>query len=419
MNKSLKNLEKERKSREKKNKKNREQIIPEFDLNGKVINKEKKKIPKAPIIILLIIGLLAGSIYIPAINMADTDINVTKLHGDTSVNKIINQCLKDNPELDFDEDGLSNDLEAKYSTDPYRADSDNDRLYDYCELFKINTSPLSFDGNLTTYVKGNDSDAGKSTLSPYKMNDVVLWADNISSKSYGSVVNTGFAYEFSNFTGWAQFPVQGTAYMIDGDYLIPLEYRSNENAYKIEKACSVIVTQNNVNATNRLYLFNNEIDIGNNSFSKFVSTILPDKTKGFISCRYAGEYSPANSITSDIKAIDYDLSSYERFMRNDNNINNLANVIDSLKNNKCVLTSLYSEELGESIVIVYGYTSNGELLLANRETLEPVGKIKIKIRTQKVIDKNEVLKEINIFEFSGMGFDSMKKSYIRFLKTAD
>ena len=105
-------------------------------------------------------------------------------------------------------------------------------------------------------------------------------------------------------------------------------------------------------------------------------------------------------------------------MRNDNNINNLANVIDSLKNNKCVLTSLYSEELGESIVIVYGYTSNGELLLANRETLEPVGKIKIKIRTQKVIDKNEVLKEINIFEFSGMGFDSMKKSYIRFLKTA-
>jgi hypothetical protein len=47
--------------------------------------------------------------------------------------------------LDPDNDGLTNSEELQYSTNPFAADSDNDGLNDYVEIFTYNTNPLDND----------------------------------------------------------------------------------------------------------------------------------------------------------------------------------------------------------------------------------------------------------------------------------
>lgn len=418
MNNTMKKLAKERKNAEKARRKvSQDIVVPEFDINGNVIGK-KRHIRKWPFVVGFLTIFIVGSIYLPALNVEEVKKSTGNITGDDSIVTVVNQYLKNNPDLDFDNDGLSNEIEMKYGTSPYNSDSDNDRLCDYYEIFTSNTSPLSFDYNLQTLISEQDNLTGKNTTTPYKRNGVILWATDIYSKAYGSVVSNGYSYEFRNFKGWAQFPEKGTAYKIEGEYLIPLEYRENENAYKIEKACKVIVTQDDVGLTNRLTLFNNEINIGNNTVSSVLSTILPDRTNGFIKCIYAGIHKKPDNIICEIKSVDTEKITDKRFSVNENKMENLANVMAALKEGKCVLTSIYSEEKGEALAIIYGYTSDGEYLIADANTLKSIGSLTISFYTNNIVNKNSEIKQENRYEFEGLGYNSRNGSNIRFLGTS-
>ena len=50
-------------------------------------------------------------------------------------------------EIDFDEDGLTNAEEQKYSTDPHNSDTDNDKLDDCYEVKTLKTDPLKKDSD--------------------------------------------------------------------------------------------------------------------------------------------------------------------------------------------------------------------------------------------------------------------------------
>ena len=84
--------------------------------------------------------------------------------------------------------------------------------------------------------KTEDEKKGKKVSSPYKIGNVILWADNYTSKAYGSVVETTRGYRFSKFSGYAQFPNSSGKYyyrLKDG-IRTPLAYRADENVYRIE-----------------------------------------------------------------------------------------------------------------------------------------------------------------------------------------
>lgn len=65
-------------------------------------------------------------------------------------------------QLDDDEDGLANDIEAELGTDPQNWDSDGDELSDGNEVLVWNTDPLNPDTDGDTYLDGLEVKSGYS-----------------------------------------------------------------------------------------------------------------------------------------------------------------------------------------------------------------------------------------------------------------
>jgi hypothetical protein len=61
-------------------------------------------------------------------------------------------------EVDQDLDGLTNEVEKKYSTDPDNPDSDGDGLLDKDELFTYRTNPLNSDTDGDAFLDGYEVD---------------------------------------------------------------------------------------------------------------------------------------------------------------------------------------------------------------------------------------------------------------------
>ena len=108
-----------------------------------------------------------------------------------------------------------NSKEQQIGSDPYRVDTDGDGIMDSSEVFLTETSPVIYNKTLIEIAEKQMKDAGKSVQSPFKINNVVMWPDNIEARVYGSVVRTLNGYRFCNFQGWAQFPEGGYAYEIE------------------------------------------------------------------------------------------------------------------------------------------------------------------------------------------------------------
>lgn len=68
--------------------------------------------------------------------------------------------------VDTDGDGLTDDSEARYRTDPFAPDTDGDGLSDGDEAVRLNTSPTIADSDGDGYSDGEEVEAGTDPLNP-------------------------------------------------------------------------------------------------------------------------------------------------------------------------------------------------------------------------------------------------------------
>lgn len=391
-----------------------------FDEHGRPI-KEKKPIKKWPIITAASIGAVLGFLYIPAAIAIPTP--ATSYPSKISVNseaiRASNTYIKTYPDEDFDNDGLSNSIETNYGTNPYMADTDDDGLTDYIEIYNLNSSPVSWGNGMQSQVSAIDEKNGEATGTPFKIDNVVMWADNLYSKSYGGVVRTIDGYQFSNFTGWVQFAEEGYAYQyVDGIHK-ELEYREAENAYRIDGDMRVIISDRKLTKLYRFEYFGEVVYLEDNTFAEVLDAILPNYgNKAFFKCYPVMDVDRDGNGREDhvaeIVAPNYVLND-SRFALNHNTFDVLSKAFAVIDNGKTVPVSLFRDGYGEAIIIAYGYTSEGDLLVANSETLEPVGKILINERCGRKVNQDGLMEIQQWFTFSGLNYSTANRSRMVFL----
>ena len=196
----------------------------------------------------------------------------------------------------------------------------------------------------------------------------------------------------------------------------PLAYRADENVYRIEPYDTIEVYDKKLPRIIDLSIFGKHIYLNKNKFSSILATVLP--SKGFISaqakCRMDIEPDTRESTSTDIIKIEYDKEDASRYTMNTNSLSNLQYVRETIKKGSCVEVSLYKPSIGEYIGIIYGYTYEGDLLIADADTLEPIGTLKITETAKKIMNNDGDLVSYSYFDFKGLGFDSKKFDRICF-----
>lgn len=404
----------------KKEKQTPKEEILGFDENGMPI-KVKKPIKKGPIIAISAVSLVLGFLYLPA--CFKTPVPATSFASKLTVNtEMIREgsvFYKTYPDNDFDGDGITNSVENRYNTNGYSVDTDDDGLCDYAEIHLLNTSPTQWSNNLQQYVAEIDEKNGDSTGTPYKLNNVILWADDLYSKSYGGVVRTIDGYEFTNFTGWVQFAEDGYAYQyVDGIHK-ELKYREAENAYYIDGDMRVVLFPEQMTKLYKGEFFGKVAYLSDDFWGQFLNAILPDygnyaflKCYPIMDCDRVGV--ERNDAVLDIVLPKYELEP-TRFSKNDTSLEDISRVFTSINAGKTVALSVFRDGYGETIMIVYGYTSDGDLLVADAETLEPIGKLLVYERAGRRLDENGVVNMVEWFDFYCAGYKTSNWSRLVFL----
>lgn len=72
-------------------------------------------------------------------------------------------------ELDTDKDGVRDIDEKRYASDPNKADTDDDGLNDYLEIFQYKTKPNIADSDGDTYLDGDEVEHGYDPNGPGKL----------------------------------------------------------------------------------------------------------------------------------------------------------------------------------------------------------------------------------------------------------
>ena len=405
--------------------------IPEYSLGVDKIKKKKKKKRKRAIsgkwiFIFVITALLAAAIYIPPLFNPDTDVRdmVSRaVAPDVSALVTAHAVLSNNPDGDFDGDGLSNELEARYGTNPYSIDSDGDGITDYAELFIIETNPrITNNGTVLSVeniIRDRDEAAGRAVNTPIKIHNVVLWADDYASRVRSGVVRTVDGYRICNFKGWAQFPENEVPYALINGYHVPMQQNS-QGYYRLDGGDTTIkVFDRPLEMTNELTLFGSKFHIGN-WFGDFLSFILPSRGQGPLTSRNMAVMdiegrTRRDAIVADIKVPESLYLPDSRFERNHNRLTDLASVMQAIYEGDCVIVSLYSPANGEAIVLAYGYTFHGNLLVADIETGAQLGAINITELAGRFLDMTGELQQYEWFIFSGCGFSSVSGDRIAFI----
>lgn len=399
--------------------------LPEYNLKGQTVTRPKKERKKRNgIIIGVAIAVILGVVYIPSLILAPfEDANNFKMAPDFAAIHRSSIYIQSNPNADWDDDGICNSEELMLGTNPYFIDSDNDGLSDYVELYTTNTSPVKSDKTLISYIQEQDNQAGNAVNTPYKLNDVILWADNMEAKAYGGVIRTRLGYRFCDFKGWVQFPSGKYAYAIkDGTHKL-LEYREVENAWRIDGDFEVVLSDEPLEMVQKVEFFGRwKAYLPDNWFGKCVSAVLPSDN-GIITCMKTAKKDTwadiSENVTAPIKKIEYDSGDSSRFGKNQNALSYLAQVYQTIESGHSVLCSLFSPEYGETIVIVYGYTARGDLLVADQTSLEPIGTLQITEQIHRLMLKDGSIVRYEYFDFKGCGFDSeTNKDRISFFAAA-
>lgn len=405
-----------------KKKKIKKNSLPVYNINGRNITPSKKQKEKRMLITFLTVACAACFVYLPQVFISSEQPEEITIADNTAIRKM-NTVLRDYPDDDFDGDGLTNAEETIAGTNPWNVDSDGDGVTDYCELKITNSNSLKAEAILEDKQKKLDQENDKTEGSPYKIGNVILWADDYASKSYGSVVETTTGYYFSLFHGYAQFPEK------DGEYAYSykdgvrklLEKRTEENAWKIEEDGTVELYDKKLKEVSEISIFGYPFYFESNIAWKVLTAILPDK--GFITGIEKTEMDinpdTREATVADIQKMQFDHEDLKRFTLNSNTLNDLQYVRESIQDNACISASLYNENYGERVVLIYGYDYEGNLLCANISTGNIIGTITINEKSKKIMNKTGDIVSMSYFDFEGFGFDSRNGDRISFFGTTD
>ena len=391
--------------------------IPDYKKDGTSKSKIKTLFTIIGIIIILI-ALSVAAIHIPVVlykPVAVTKKNTMHIKPAESGVKNMLDYVKDKPSEDFDNDGLKNSEETTYGTDPRNPDSDLDGISDYAEIYQFNTRPNEKDNEIITYVKGKLDENNISSSAPYKIHDIVMWAEDITSRSLGTVIPTLQGYRFSKFNGWAQFPGTVYAYKIEDGFHIPLEYRQNEE---------VMLCTAPLDTCYILTLFDRKYVVEEGTLSNIFKIILPKEHSFITFTTIVAQDSLPQETTATITGTDmpsYNKNDMSRFGECTNSLDDLSAALTSIMSGKPVVISLQSPSYGEVICLAYGYTNEyGDLLIADEygNTQDEKGNpymLDIIEKSAITIDQNGLMRQREYFDFFGMGFDSTKGDKIHFI----
>ncbi len=257
-----------------------------------------------------------------------------------------------------------------------------------------------------------DTSQGTTIQTPYKIDDIIFWPDDYSSKAFGAVVRTLSGYRFWNFHGWVKFPEKVYAYTYDNGRFKDLKYRSYEDAWRIDTSDEVLLYPSPPQFVSLLTLpLLGEFTLPDSPLGRVMDKLLPDEG-GPVTCYRTVigiEEAWAQPVAvAQLAVPSFDKSDYSRLNNDMHSLTDLAWVYELLNNGQCAAVSMYSGSSGESIGIVYGYTRNGDLMVAD-ESLQPAGMIRIDERARRMMDQDGNITQVSWFEWEGFGFDSARR----------
>ena len=370
--------------------------------------KRKTRIRKKWYIAIGIIAFVIGFIYIPQIFMKPkAKGNEYIVMPDVTRIAFAKNAPQNCPQEDFDNDGISNMVELAENLDPWNYDTDGDGMNDYDERVH-GTNPRVKDVAMKSEIIAALNKEGKDYDTAYNYNGVILWAKNENSRVYGGVIKTYAGYQFTNFKGYAAFPEDGYAYKYEDGYHTLLDYDSKSKRWKIEEDCLVIIYPEKLEETVQLGIFGKKGYVKDNGFTSFLAKILPDY--GFLTGKNFVKSDTDVGLDKDtiVEKLNSNIKSVgkERFQKNDLDLENIAMLRKYIEEGYSVPISLYDSEDGELLCYVKGYTQYGNYILADVDTYETIGELKIIPMSENYIDKDYNIYQKTKYRFVGMGFDS-------------
>lgn len=380
---------------------------------------------KKLIISVIVSAVLIGAIYVPQFFISDNDNDneyTDKLNKDVVYN--YEDYIKLNGEADFDNDGLNNRTELKYGSNPYSPDTDNDGLSDYYE-YTNNSDMLDYDNTLCKNMEQELKKENKTYKNPYTSNGIILWAEDIESRTFGTVIlsqaGDKTAYVFDRFNGYVQFP-DGIPYDISSGIHKQLEYDKETELYIVESGMKVVIYEKELECMYKTSLFGNVSYKKDTFINSIIDKLLP--RKGLIT---------SEKITSNDTRLDindgvilenipiadkgYDYTQFTRFNYNNNKLSDLADVYNNIKKGYSVCVSLIDDN-GETLGVVYGYDKYGNLLVADIETGQELGKIYISEHYTKLYTDKNSYTDYYWYSFTGLGYNSEKNARISFYSSS-
>ncbi len=400
--------------------------IPEYGTNGKVLKVRNEGLIKDIKIVFIVVLFLFMVLYIPGLfmNKKEKNENNYVYTPDAASIKIFNDYYSKSKEEDFDGDGLSNSAEEEHNINPWDQDTDGDGLNDYYELYITKTSPTEDNTDtIITIQQDQDNQQNITVDTPYKCGNVILWADDYKSKARGGVIDVPIGYHFNNFKGYAQFPHTQPIYVYTNDNGIYelLNYNDEADVWKINNVHNVFIYNSPIENVVEYKFFKKIVYGKRNAFGNVMLAILP--SRGFITAnkttREDVEPHTPFMATSDNFDIYYDVENGERFGQNTDSLQDLQFVRAMIDENKCVEVSLYDVNDGEFRGIIYGYTNDDTLLVADEQTHEYIGTIYVNEIGEKAIDKNGNYGLNSYFKWYGLGFSSSSYDRISFFSVAN
>lgn len=367
----------------------------------------------------LVLGI-CGFLYIPQLFMKNDENKYT-----SALNKDIINNYEDymdiNGSLDFDEDGLCNKDEIAYGTNPYHPDSDNDGLSDFYE-YSSGKKMTKYSNDLCNDMEKKLKSEKKTYENPFKSNDVILWAEDIKSRTYGTVIlsqaQSNTAYVFDNFNGYAQFPNDKVPYDISTGIHRKLEYDKDTQLYKVKSGMKVVTYDKECKVLYKTSFFGKSSFMKDSLLSKAINFILPEN--GLITSVKLTTNDTNLDISNGtmLKTIplpdkDYNYSNYSRFNYNNIKLSDLANVYNNINKGYSVGVSLI-DDTGETLGIIYGYDGYGNLLVMDLGRKEKLGTIYISEHYTKLYTNKDVYEDYYWYSFKGLGYDSDKNARISF-----
>lgn len=379
----------------------------------------KKIIITASIFILLI-----GIIYIPQFFIDDIDNEYTSKVDKNVINNY-EDYIEISGEEDFDKDGLNNKTEQKYSSNPYNPDTDNDGLSDYYEYINA-TDIVNFDKTLVNDIEKDLKDDNKTYKNPYSSSGLILWANNIESRTYGTVIlsqaGDQAAYVFDRFNGYVQFPEGMIPYDISKGYHKLLEYDDDNSLYIVEEGMKVILYEKELEYMYKTSFLGSASYKKDNVINSIINAILPEK--GFLSSCKITEIDAQLNLDNGVSLInipiadeDYDYTQFSRFKYNHNTLSDLSDVYSNINKGYSVCVSLIDDN-GETLGVVYGYDKYGNLLVADKDTRESLGKIYIKEHYTKLYNDKNKYTDYYWYSFIGLGYNSSDNARISFYSSS-